>query len=99
MNPRHASQTLAEALRVPTPQNCRSACAGRHLLAGDGNANQVTWSGTPPPATVASALEKRGRSPQIVYPLTDQAYGSRDFSAKDPAGNVFSFGTYRPTLT
>jgi uncharacterized glyoxalase superfamily protein PhnB len=36
---------------------------------------------------------------EIVYPLTDQDYGSRDFSAKDPAGNVWSFGTYRPTLT
>jgi uncharacterized glyoxalase superfamily protein PhnB len=33
-----------------------------------------------------------------VYPLTDQDYGSRDFSAKDPGGNVWSFGTYRPTL-
>jgi uncharacterized glyoxalase superfamily protein PhnB len=36
---------------------------------------------------------------EIVYPLTDQDYGSRDFSAKDPAGNVWSFGTYRPALT
>jgi uncharacterized glyoxalase superfamily protein PhnB len=36
---------------------------------------------------------------KIVYPLTDQDYGSRDFSAKDPAGIVWSFGTYRPTLT
>jgi uncharacterized glyoxalase superfamily protein PhnB len=35
---------------------------------------------------------------EIVYPLTDQDYGSRDFSAKDPGGNVWSFGTYRPTL-
>jgi uncharacterized glyoxalase superfamily protein PhnB len=36
---------------------------------------------------------------KIVYPLTDQDYGSRDFSARDPGGNVWSFGTYRPTLT
>ncbi|MGH9137722.1 MAG: VOC family protein [Acidimicrobiales bacterium] len=36
---------------------------------------------------------------EIVYPLTDQDYGSRDFAAKDPSGNVWSFGTYRPTLT
>jgi uncharacterized glyoxalase superfamily protein PhnB len=36
---------------------------------------------------------------EIVYPLTDQDYGSRDFSAKDPGGDVWSFGTYRPTLT
>src|SRR5215203_2978811 len=36
---------------------------------------------------------------KIVYPLTDQDYGSREFSAKDPGGNLWSFGTYRPTLT
>jgi uncharacterized glyoxalase superfamily protein PhnB len=35
---------------------------------------------------------------EIVFPLTDQDYGSRDFSARDPDGHVWSFGTYRPTL-
>jgi uncharacterized glyoxalase superfamily protein PhnB len=36
---------------------------------------------------------------EIVYPLTDQEYGSRDYSARDPEGNLWSFGTYRPELT
>lgn len=36
---------------------------------------------------------------EIVFPLTDQDYGSRDFSATDPAGHVWSFGTYRPNPT
>ena len=31
---------------------------------------------------------------EIVYPLKDEEYGSRGFSALDPAGNVWSFGTY-----
>ncbi len=35
---------------------------------------------------------------EIVYPLTDQDYGSRDFAAKDPGGHVWSFGTYRPSF-
>jgi uncharacterized glyoxalase superfamily protein PhnB len=30
--------------------------------------------------------------------LTDQDYGSRDFSIDDPEGNTWSFGTYRPEL-
>ncbi len=34
----------------------------------------------------------------IVQALTDQDYGSREFSAKDLEGNVWSFGTYRPTV-
>jgi uncharacterized glyoxalase superfamily protein PhnB len=31
---------------------------------------------------------------QIVRELQDTDYGSRDFSARDPEGNVWSFGTY-----
>jgi uncharacterized glyoxalase superfamily protein PhnB len=33
---------------------------------------------------------------EIVMPLTDQDYGSREYAARDPEGNVWSFGTYRP---
>jgi len=33
---------------------------------------------------------------EIVMGLTDQDYGSREFAARDPHGNVWSFGTYRP---
>ena len=32
----------------------------------------------------------------IVMDLTDQPYGSREFAAEDPEGNVWSFGTYDP---
>lgn len=32
----------------------------------------------------------------IVRGLTDQDYGSRDFSARDFEGNLWSFGTYSP---
>lgn len=33
---------------------------------------------------------------EIVMPLVDQAYGSREFAARDPEGNVWCCGTYRP---
>jgi len=33
---------------------------------------------------------------EILMPPTDQDYGSRDFVAKDPEGNLWCFGTYRP---
>ncbi|MFC5065079.1 VOC family protein [Actinomycetospora atypica] len=33
---------------------------------------------------------------EIVLGLVDQDYGSREFAAVDPEGNVWSFGTYRP---
>ncbi|MFG3252355.1 VOC family protein [Streptomyces sp. NPDC048172] len=35
---------------------------------------------------------------EIVMPLTDMDYGSREFAAKDPEGNFWSFGTYAPKL-
>ena len=44
------------------------------------------------------ALHDRAKAAgaEIVAPLTDQDYGSRDFSARDPEGNVWAFGTYNP---
>jgi len=32
----------------------------------------------------------------IIRELEDQDYGSRDYSARDPEGNIWSFGTYDP---
>ncbi|HEX6459302.1 MAG TPA: VOC family protein [Thermoleophilaceae bacterium] len=34
----------------------------------------------------------------IIRELEDQHYGSRDYSAQDPEGNVWSFGTYDPAV-
>jgi uncharacterized glyoxalase superfamily protein PhnB len=33
---------------------------------------------------------------EIVLDLVDQDYGSREYAARDPEGNVWSFGTYHP---
>jgi uncharacterized glyoxalase superfamily protein PhnB len=33
---------------------------------------------------------------EIVRPLQDTDYGSREFSSRDPEGNHWSFGTYSP---
>lgn len=32
----------------------------------------------------------------ILRPLADMSYGSREYSARDLEGNLWSFGTYRP---
>jgi len=37
-----------------------------------------------------------GAGAQIVRPLVDQDYGSREYSARDLEGNLWSFGTYNP---
>ena len=34
----------------------------------------------------------------IEMPLRDTDYGSRDFACRDPEGNLWAFGTYRPSV-
>ncbi|MGI8903757.1 MAG: VOC family protein [Solirubrobacteraceae bacterium] len=34
---------------------------------------------------------------EILRELENQDYGSRDYSARDPEGNIWSFGTYNPS--
>jgi uncharacterized glyoxalase superfamily protein PhnB len=33
---------------------------------------------------------------EVVYPLRDTEYGSREYAVRDLEGNLWSFGTYRP---
>jgi uncharacterized glyoxalase superfamily protein PhnB len=33
---------------------------------------------------------------EVVRAPFDTDYGSRDYAAKDPEGNIWAFGTYRP---
>jgi uncharacterized glyoxalase superfamily protein PhnB len=44
------------------------------------------------------ALHDRAKAAgaEITRELQDMDYGSREFSARDPEGNVWSFGTYDP---
>jgi len=46
---------------------------------------------TDPDALFARAT---GAGAEVVMGLTDQDYGSRDFTVRDPEGNLWSFGTY-----
>jgi uncharacterized glyoxalase superfamily protein PhnB len=33
---------------------------------------------------------------EVALEITDTDYGSRDFTLRDPEGNLWAFGTYRP---
>ncbi len=44
----------------------------------------------------ALCTRARDAGAEIVREPFDTDYGSRDFSAKDPEGNVWYFGTYQP---
>jgi uncharacterized glyoxalase superfamily protein PhnB len=36
---------------------------------------------------------------EVVQELVDQPYGSREYAVRDPEGNIWSIGSYRPTLS
>jgi uncharacterized glyoxalase superfamily protein PhnB len=38
----------------------------------------------------------RAGGAEIIVELQDTDYGSRDYAARDPEGNLWNFGTYRP---
>ncbi|MEU7316339.1 VOC family protein [Streptomyces sp. NPDC007083] len=63
------------------------------LMAGLGP-GAVYVSVQDPDAHHARAVEAGS---EIVLPPTDQDYGSREYAARDPEGNLWSFGTYTPT--
>lgn len=44
----------------------------------------------------AHCEKARRAGAEIVGELHDTDYGSRDYSARDPEGNLWNFGTYRP---
>lgn len=48
---------------------------------------------TDPDARFARATAKGA---EVVRGIEDQDYGSRDFTVRDPEGNLWSFGTYQP---
>jgi uncharacterized glyoxalase superfamily protein PhnB len=33
---------------------------------------------------------------EIILPLRDESYGSREYTVRDPEGHVWTFGTYEP---
>jgi uncharacterized glyoxalase superfamily protein PhnB len=45
----------------------------------------------------AHYAQAKAAGAEIIREIEDQDYGSRDYSARDPEGNVWSFGTYRPS--
>jgi uncharacterized glyoxalase superfamily protein PhnB len=48
-------------------------------------------------ADADAAYERaQGAGAEITRELQDTDYGSREFSARDPEGNAWSFGTYDP---
>ena len=59
--------------------------------------DQAKWGVYVYVADIEAQYERaRSAGAEIVRELQDTEYGSREFSARDPEGNLWSFGTYQP---
>lgn len=85
----HAQVVLGEAIVMLS-----TAGAGREpfrsLAAGQG----LVYLAVEDPDALHDRAVAAGA--EIALELTDTDYGSRDFTVRDPEGNLWSFGTYRP---
>lgn len=72
------------------------------VMIGSHQEGSSTWSREPGSAgayvvvTEIDALYQRAleKKADVIMPLDDTAYGSREFAVRDPEGNLWSLGTY-----
>ena len=70
-----------DAFNVRVPRDVGATTAGFYVIVEDPDAH----------------FERaRQAGAEILMDLTDQDHGSRDYTARDPEGHVWHFGTYRP---
>lgn len=77
----HGNGMVMVSSRRPEPSPFDTGKASLYVVVDD------------PDALHARALDAGAT---IAMDLTDQEYGSREFSVEDPEGNVWTFGTYAP---
>ncbi len=71
-----------ERFPVSAPRSVSALTAGFYVIIEDPDAHHE---------------RARAAGAEIVMELTDQDYGSRDYTARDPEGHLWTFGTYRPS--
>jgi uncharacterized glyoxalase superfamily protein PhnB len=70
-----------DALGLKTPRQLGGVSGGVYITVADPDAHHAR-------AVAAGA--------KVIMPLVDQEYGSREYGARDPEGNIWCFGTYAP---
>ncbi len=91
-----------------TVAHAELACGGATIMLGTArppDADEYSAAAPPPGGTALYLVVEdpdahhdraRAAGAEIVRALEDTDYGSREYSVRDPEGNVWSFGTYRP---
>lgn len=71
-----------------------TAGVGREPFASLPTASRLIYAAVEDPDGLHDRAVSAGG--EVAMPLTDTDYGSRDFTLRDPEGNLWSFGSYRP---
>jgi uncharacterized glyoxalase superfamily protein PhnB len=74
-------QSRDDALGLRTPRDTGAPTGGVYAYVADPDAHHE---------------RARAAGAEIVLPLAEMSYGSREYTCRDPEGNLWSFGTYRP---
>ncbi len=88
---RHAELSLGDSVLMLNSERPELQLAGPRTLGGRHAGICVTVDD--PEAHHARAV---AAGAEVLYPLGERAYGSREYSARDPEGVMWTFGTYVP---
>lgn len=93
----HAQLTLGDAMVMLG--SARDDEFGKlvHASAADKPTTSCVYVVVADPDAMHARAVKAGA--KIVMPLEDASYGGRHFSARDPEGQIWSFGSYDPWAT
>jgi uncharacterized glyoxalase superfamily protein PhnB len=95
---RHGEGDTVDHAELLWPEGAGGVMLGSHRPGNAWSREPGTAGGyvvtTDPDTLYERALRHRA---EVVRPLTDTDYGSREFAVRDPEGNLWSFGTYAGT--
>jgi uncharacterized glyoxalase superfamily protein PhnB len=75
--------STSDRFDVKVPDEAGGVTAGIYVIVDDADAHHD---------------RARAAGAEIIAELDDKPYGSRDYSARDPEGHLWHFGTYRPAV-
>lgn len=83
-----------ECIMLGSERDPAEMLAGSTTIAKAGGVTSTQYLAVDDPDAHHARAKAAGAT--IIRELVDTEYGSREYTARDPEGNIWSFGTYRP---
>ncbi len=85
-----------ECIMLGSERDPSEMLAGSTTIAAAGGVTSTQYVAVEDPDALHDRAKAAGAT--IVREPQDTGYGSREFTARDPGGNIWTFGTYRPQV-